>query len=183
MYVEPRDSRQRYTKECLFSSFLKALETKPVSAITVSEISEEAGVSRKTFYKYYSDQFALLKAMQEDLFVGFEDALKTLPANVFDIAPALIGFANEHRVLIKAVFENRSEGNFIDRMIGYLYKAYHEDWERSNPEMSAKDVEFLFYYVTSGLVGIIQLWFYEEPEMPINEVVARAEFLMKLSTP
>lgn len=183
MYVEPKDSRQRYTKQCLFDSFLKALETKPVSAITVSEISDDAGVSRKTFYKYYSDQFALLVAMQDDLFVGFEEELKDLPPNVFDIAPALIKFAEKHRVLVKAVFENRGEGNFIDRIVDYLYEAYHAEWEKQNPQLSSKDVEFLFYYVTSGLVGIIRHWLFEAPEMPIDEVMMRADFLMKLTTP
>lgn len=183
MYIEPKDSRQRYTKQCLFSSFLTALEKKPVSAITVSEISVDAGVSRKTFYKYYSDQFALLLAMQDDLFLGFEEELKTLPPNVFDIAPALIKFAEKHRVLIKAVFENRGEGNFIDRIVDYLYDAYHVEWEKQNTQLSEKDVEFLFYYVTSGLVGIIRHWLFETPEASSDEIIMRADFLMKLSTP
>ena len=51
MYIEPKDSRQRYTKQCLFDSFSRALECKPVSEITVSEICDDAGISRKTFYK------------------------------------------------------------------------------------------------------------------------------------
>ena len=64
----PKDSRQRYTKESLYASFLELLDEKAVSDITVIEICERAGVSRKTFYKYYSDQFALLMGMQKDLF-------------------------------------------------------------------------------------------------------------------
>jgi len=183
MYVEPKDSRQRYTKQCLFTSFLAVLETKSVSSTTVSEICEDAGISRKTFYKYYSDQFALLLAMQDDLFVGFQKELEALPANVFDITPALIKFTEQHRVLLKAVFENRGEGNFIDKVVDYLYGAYHTEWEKQNPQFSAKDVEFLFYYVTSGLVGIIRHWLFETPNMPAEEVIARADFLMHLSTP
>ena len=183
MYDEPKDSRQRYTKQCLFDSFLRALETKPVSAITVSDISDDAGISRKTFYKYYNDQFALLVAMQDDLFVGFEAELNNLPANVFDIAPALIKFADRHKVLLKAVFENRGEGNFIDKVVDYLYASYHEAWEKENAQLSKKDVEYLFYYVASGLVGIIRHWLFEDPDMRADEVIMRADFLMKLSTP
>jgi len=183
LFVEPKDSRQRYTKQCLFSAFLRALETKPVSAITVSEISEDAGVSRKTFYKYYSDQFALLLAMQDDLFIGFEDELKNIPPNIFSIVPALIEFTEQHHVLIKAVYENRGEGNFIDRVINYLFDAYHKEWEMQNPSLSKKDVEFLFFYVVSGIVGIIGHWLFEEPDMTTDEVIGRAGYLMKLTTP
>jgi len=183
MFEKPRDSRQRYTKLCLFDSFLYALETKPVSAITVSEISADAGVSRKTFYKYYSDQFALLLAMQDDLFTGFENELKDLPQDIFAIVPALIRFSERHRVLLRAVYENRGEGNFIDRVVNHLYTAYHIVWEEQNPELTKKDVEFLFYYVVSGLVGIIGHWLFNEPNMPANEVIKQAGYLMHLTTP
>lgn len=183
MYDEPRDSRQRYTKQCLFDSFISDLEKRSVSEITVSEISERAGVSRKTFYKYYSDQFALLKAMQDDLFIGLQMHLQNLPPNVFDIVPALISFVDDHRVLIKAAFENRSEGNFIDRTVAYLYEAYHPAWEEANPGLPKKDVEFLFHFVASGMVGVISLWLFENPEMKPAEVAQKAEFLMKLSGP
>ena len=183
MYIEPKDSRRRYTKQCLFDSFLQALEIKPVSEITVSEICDQAGISRKTFYKYYSDQFALLLAMQDDLFAGFERYVEQLPPNVFDMAPALVSFASDHRVIIRSAFENRGDGNFIDRVIAYLYHAYHDDWERANPHMSQQDVTFLFHYVVSGLVGIIRLWLFEEPDLTADEVAKKADYLMRLSTP
>lgn len=183
MYLQPKDSRQRYTKQCLFDSFLSLLEQKPVSEITVSEISENAGISRKTFYKYYSDQFDLLKAMQKDLFAEFGAQLKDLPVNIYAIVPELIKFASKHRTLVRAVFENRSEGNFVDRVLDYMYGAFHEEWEIRNPNMSVGDVKFLFYYVASGLVGIIRLWLFEEPDVSVEEITQKAEFLMNLSTP
>ena len=183
MFVTPKDSRQRYTKQCLFDSLLHHLEEKPVSAITVSEVCEDAGVSRKTFYKYYSDQFALLLAMQDDLFIGFEEELRKLPPNIFAIVPALIRFVGKHRVLLRAVYENRGEGNFIDRVISYLFDAYKKEWELQNPQLSKKEVEFLFFYVVNGIVGIIGHWLFEEPSMSADEVIERAAYLMKLTTP
>jgi AcrR family transcriptional regulator len=183
LYFSPKDSRQRYTKQCLFDAFTKMMECKPVPQITVTEICEDAGISRKTFYKYYSDQFALLKAMQDDLFVGFEEQVRELPASIFEITPALIRFARQHEILVRAIYENRGEGNFIDRMITYLYEAYHEDWERANPHMPREDVDFLFHYVTSGLVGIIRFWLVDEPELDTDEIIKKAHALMRLSTP
>ncbi len=183
MYLSPKDSRQRYTKQCLFEAFLHNLETKPVSAITVSEISEEAGVSRKTFYKYYSDQFALLQAMQDDLFIGFKESIEHLPDEIFNIAPAILGFVDNHRVLVRAALQNSGEDSFTERVVAYLYHAYRKAWEEANPSLSAQDVKFLFHYVVSGVVGIIRLWLFEEPEMSTAEVGKRAEYLLRLTTP
>ena len=86
MYVEPKDSRQRCTKERLFASFERALQSKAVSDITVSEVCSDAGISRKTFYKYYSDPFALLLDMQDDLFAGLGQRLTKLPPDVYVIS-------------------------------------------------------------------------------------------------
>ena len=48
----PRDARLRQTKQSIYESFLGFLAEKPVNDITVIEICERAGLSRKTFYKY-----------------------------------------------------------------------------------------------------------------------------------
>ena len=143
MYVEPKDPRQRCTKERLFASFERALQSKPVSDITVSEVCRDAGISRKTFYKYYSDPFALLLAMQDDLFVGLAQRLAKLPPDVYAISSDIIDFVAEHRVVTKAVFENRGEGNLIDRVLAYLHATYHDSWEQANPSMPEQAVEFL----------------------------------------
>ena len=53
------------TKTLLIRSMLKLVRAQKFSAITVDEICEKAGVSRRTFYRYYSDKHALLR----DVFV------------------------------------------------------------------------------------------------------------------
>ncbi|MBQ9022103.1 MAG: TetR/AcrR family transcriptional regulator [Eggerthellaceae bacterium] len=179
----PRDSRLRYTKDCLYQSFLAFLEEKPVSDITVIEICERAGVSRKTFYKYYSDQFALLRGMQEDLFEDYRERIADLPADVFAVTPELIRFTDENRVLMKAVFANRGEGNFVDRALDDLYATYATAWQKANPKLSKQQVESLFYYVVSGLFGLVRHWLFDQSSKGADEVIADAEYLMKLSTP
>ena len=179
----PRDSRKRYTKECLYKSFLELLATRPVSDITVIEICENAGVSRKTFYKYYSDQFALLAGMQEDLIADYRDRLAGQDANIFQIAPALIRFVDANRVLMKAIFSNRGEGNAIDFIQDDLFARYRTDWETANPTMAPENVEALFYFVVSGLVGLVRHWLYDRPEMDVEQVIAQADALMHLADP
>ena len=183
MFLKPKDSRQRYTKQCLEDAFIQALETKPVSAITVSELSNESGISRKTFYKYYSDPFALLSALQEDLFLELKEELKSLPENIFDITPTVIEFCEKHRTLVRSIFENQSQGGFNDKTTRHLYNTYHENWEQANPKMTKKDVEFLFQYVVSGLIGIIRHWLINNPKLSTTDLIQHADYLMKLSTP
>ena len=183
MERKPRDSRLRYTKECLHGSFLEFLAEKPVSEITVVEICERAGISRKTFYKYYSDPFALLKSMQDDLFEDYRDRLVGQPADISAIMPVLIRFVDDNRVLVKAAFEYRGEGNFVDRVLDDLSATYREAWEQANPGLSATDVEFLFFFAVSGLFGIVQHWLTDRPELVADEVLSQAVALMHVADP
>ena len=183
MERRPRDSRQRYTKKCLYDSFLNLLEGKAVSDITVVEICDGAGISRKTFYKYYSDPFALLVAMQDDLFEDYRSRLLGQPADVSQLMAVLIRFVDENRVLVRAAFANRGQGNFVDRVLEDLFAAYREAWEQANPAMSPADVEALFYFAVSGLFGIVQHWLEAHPEMMADDVIAQAAFLMRIADP
>ena len=74
------------TKKALAESLKKAMKTKTFSKITVSEIINDCGVNRKTFYYHFEDIYALLKWMFEeeaivvvkhfDLLVNYEEAIR-----------------------------------------------------------------------------------------------------------
>ena len=49
------------TKKMLAASFKKQVSKKAFSKITVSEIINDCGVNRKTFYYHFEDAYALLK--------------------------------------------------------------------------------------------------------------------------
>ena len=55
------DRRVKYTKMVLEDSFIKLLEKKDISQISITEICDNADINRATFYAHYSDQNDLLK--------------------------------------------------------------------------------------------------------------------------
>lgn len=74
------------TKKALAAALKKAMEKKPLSKITVSELIAECNVNRKTFYYHFEDIYALLKWILEeeaievvkqfDLVVNTEEAFR-----------------------------------------------------------------------------------------------------------
>lgn len=73
------------TKRALAESLKKLMRTKPFSKITVTEIVNDCGVNRKTFYYHFEDIYALLRWIFEeeavniirqfDLFNDYEAAM------------------------------------------------------------------------------------------------------------
>ena len=54
------------TKKLLADAFLRQLNQKTLNKITVQDIADEAGVSRKTFYYYFQDIYDLMEWILEE---------------------------------------------------------------------------------------------------------------------
>lgn len=65
--MQKENRRVKMTKAMLNESFLKYLEEKPISRITVKEICEDADVNRSTYYVYYSDPYDQLHKIEDAL--------------------------------------------------------------------------------------------------------------------
>jgi AcrR family transcriptional regulator len=52
------------------------MKEKSVLNITIKEICEHAGLSRSTFYTYYSDQYDLLRQIEEETLVETDKILQ-----------------------------------------------------------------------------------------------------------
>jgi len=64
--------KTRYTKMVLRDSLMELMKSKPISTIYIKEICALADISRATFYKYYTDQYDLLRKTEEETFIFIE---------------------------------------------------------------------------------------------------------------
>ncbi len=59
--------RRQLSREKIESCFIRLLQTRELSRITVSDICKETGLNRSTFYANYADVYALADAIRESL--------------------------------------------------------------------------------------------------------------------
>jgi len=60
--------RQQIIEECL----LELMQTSQYCDITVNDLCERAGISRKSFYRYYANKDSALHSLVERILMGFE---------------------------------------------------------------------------------------------------------------
>ena len=60
------DLREKKTRRSIFNAFLKIRASKPLEKITVKELSEEAEISKATFYLHYKDIYDLSDSLQNE---------------------------------------------------------------------------------------------------------------------
>lgn len=59
--MSAKNAANQLARECIVTALLQLLKEKPLSALSISEITSRAGVSRMTYYRNYKSK--------EDIFV------------------------------------------------------------------------------------------------------------------
>ena len=72
------DRRVKYTRMVIKESLINLLEEKDISQITIKEICENADVNRSTFYAHYTDQYDLLRKIEDEFLANIRDYLSEL---------------------------------------------------------------------------------------------------------
>ena len=80
--MEKTDLRVVKTKRIVQASLMELMSRKELSKITVSEICENAGINRKTFYRHYRTTADVISELESDLLGEFSGVLKSSILNV-----------------------------------------------------------------------------------------------------
>lgn len=97
-------------KECMVEALIQLLEEKPLSAITISELTEKAGVSRMTYYRNYHTKEDIFETYLDDAMnVYYEEvSLLMLQGELYDKEnlTRCFRFLKEHRHFLDTLFKS-----------------------------------------------------------------------------
>ena len=162
------------TKRALARSLRNAMEKKPFSKITVTEIITDCGVNRKTFYYHFQDIYALLKWMlQQDAIevVKKLDFATDLPQTISFV----MDYVEKNNHLITCAYD--SIGHDVVKSFFYadfiaMTGQYIEAKEKSvNMRLDEKYRSFLTKFYTEALSGMLMDWIKEREEVDKETVI------------
>lgn len=149
----------KFTRNAIKASFLKLLNERPLSQITVKEIVNDCGVNRNTFYYYFED----IPNLIEDIIVeDAENIIQEFPsvAMIEDCLNAMIRFALNHKRAVLHIY------NSVNRDIyeQYLWKICDHTIEKymntilNGRHINEKDENVLRQYFGCVLFGVVSGW-------------------------
>jgi AcrR family transcriptional regulator len=160
------DRRVKYTKMVLKESFIKLLEKKAISQISIKEICEDADINRATFYSYYSDQYDLLRNIENELLDNINAHLSELDKvnNSEDAvltAERIFEYLKENAKLCKLLLSERGELSFQKKVMMLVYDKIITELTNNN-RITKEDAEYVYSFTITGCVGFVQKWFDDE---------------------
>ena len=180
MLKNPEDRRARRTRRLLKESLLELMEQKHFSEISVRDVTDNADMNRTTFYLHYTDTTQLLQSMEEDLLAEAQVLVDAhIQETVADgtlrpVFEPILDFVVEHREVCTILFAEHLQ-QLIHRNGTEVIRAWFQP-------MDDQQLSYLLRFITYGLIGLIREWFQKNMDLPKEELLVTAEFLVDGAT-
>lgn len=120
--TQSREERKEATRRAIISAALRLLEERSFGALSLREVTREAGIAPAAFYRHFDSMDALGLVLIDESFRSLRDMLrgaragKLDPAHVIESsAEILIGSVNERREHWRFIARERSSGDSVLR--------------------------------------------------------------------
>jgi probable dihydroxyacetone kinase regulator len=168
------------TKRALEESLKKNLLKKPLNKITISDITEDCGINRMTFYYHFKDIYDLIE------WSCMEDAAKALDGKkTYETWQQ--GFLQIFQLVLdnKPFIQNVYQSVSREQVENYLYTLTHKlligvvEEKAIGMDVRETDREFIADFYKFAFVGLMLDWIKngmkEDPQMIINRLSSLIE--------
>ncbi len=159
----------------------KRLITTPFDKITVTELAEDCGVNRQTFYYHFEDIYDLTRQF-----------LKKEAESIIDLDEEPFDWKKNVRALIKYIDENRALCVSLLNSMGHrlLKKILAEDIERlirrviesykkEKPlALSDEELEFNIIFYSMAVSGLLESWILKEINISSEKLIHYIECII-----
>lgn len=155
-------SKTDITKNALAQSLKTIMRTEPFAKITVEEICEEAGLSRRNFYRHFPDKYGLLNWMYYVDFV--QDTIEKPVRRTIDKLPRICAHLYLDRAVYLNAFDVKGQNSFRSFCIELLWPDMVRDYGRAF--LSEKEERFYLNLILNAVFDTFQMWLRSEPCKP-----------------
>ncbi|MGN0293499.1 MAG: TetR/AcrR family transcriptional regulator C-terminal domain-containing protein [Lachnospiraceae bacterium] len=174
------------TKQKLALSLKKAMERKPLSRVTVSELIKDCNINRNTFYYHFSDIYDLLKWMLEqeaidvvkkiDLLIDTEEAVRFV-----------MDYVDSNRHIINCAYDSMGHEEmkrfFYADFIGVMKGVIDSGEQRLQLSISDEFKEFTAEFYTEALAGLMISWLKNKYRPDKEKLIQNILFICRTSIP
>ena len=147
------------TKRALADSLKKLLSRRPMDRITVQDVTDDAAVSRKTFYYHFHDIYDLMEWLVVDECSHFGSPANGSVDWIREVADAL-NYARENRGWVLNVYQS-VEREQLERILHKIVGPYVEngfDQAVNGRPVVEEDRKFALAIYTHGITSIFLDW-------------------------
>ena len=148
-------------------ALLELMQKVPFEDISVTQVCDLAGVSRRVFYHLFNNKTGALYALIDHTVLGIEGYRTDLKRQ----ALRFFLYWREQKRLLDALQNNKLSGILLERMIDSVLREDYDIlyWLKS---MAWKDEKSIVIFLLTGTMGLVYTWYYSGFEKSPEEMSA-----------
>lgn len=159
MYKHCNTEESAYRQRQLEQSLLELMEDFPYKAITIGQICDQVGISRKSFYRYFNSKDGCLFALLDHTIMdgtGYYMPEGSLDFTGVDFCVRYCEYWQKQTPLLDALEKNGLSLHLLQRMVRYIF--VEEPAYAQYMGIPQDDVMEHIVYHVGGLMGLILTW-------------------------
>jgi AcrR family transcriptional regulator len=192
------DRKTRYTRMVLQDSLIELMKEKSINKITIKELCEKADINRTTFYTHYTDQYDLLRKIEDETLSWAKEAVaaavsKTDRHETMRILEEICQYFVENSRHLQVLMSEQGDIDFQKQLFTLIYELCGIN-SSTDHNADANTRECYFIFVVNGSVGLIRYWLKNglnrsakemaeiiyNMAIPVRQVTALESHIMKL---
>ena len=181
MYNPSRNPQVQYSLRQLTESLFTCLQSEPLENITVTEICQRAGLTRRTFYRNCREKKDLVLYACDGLVEQLVAGVDYSSSDAWALYRNFFAYWYEHRVFLGCVYRRGLFDLFADRFISICNRRQPFPLQeealsrRPDPEGARR---FNNSFLLGGLTRMLYAWAEEDFRTGVEELVRSILFLL-----
>ena len=171
------------TKKAIKSALFKILETKDLSAVTITELTKKANINRRTFYTHYRNITDILNDVEGDLVAALTKLLQRFDANdykagIYDLFMGLNDLITVDFDFYFHLVRVDMRGPLMSRLKNVIKSTTDKVLEKICPSTDIEHIEILSSFIVGGLFNTYLDWHNREDRIPIEHAAELASSMV-----
>ena len=172
MYIDSKTEKGKIQQTQIENALLNYMKNRYFEDITVVDLCEKANVTRKIFYRHYSNKLGTLQALIDHRVGKFVKSQEK-----FDRIRLVevLKFMKEQDDLLAAIVKNSFSELFLERLLVYVMENDH--LKRKLGLHDIEDGYSVLFFNLSGMMGLVINWHKNKYDKSIEDL---AELIVRL---
>lgn len=160
------------SKRKLVRALLRVMEQYDYREITVTQIAQEADLSRKTFYRLFKDKDEVLTQLFEELFHECFGRIRARNLHHYwDVVQLFFDFWEERKELLALLQKNRLTARVFEQSYEYWIRVFEFVRSKETADALALPLPYLLAYSAGGMHSMLFKWAEGGMTIPSTELI------------
>lgn len=155
------------SKQKFADALLRVMQQYSFKEITITQLAQEAKLSRKTFYRLFADKEDVLSYLFESLYIECFEQIKTRhPQCYWDIVQCYFDFWEKHKSLLLLFKQQNILPVLFDGAYKYSFSIFEYIHTKDVAEQHSVQLPYLLAYSIGGMHSMIIKWIENNMTVP-----------------